>query len=326
MTEITQTTKPTNSDFDQQAINKKSYSEYQKFMKVETERVFYHVNELCKKVYEEFIGAEGTKKNLRPPNANFEDLDNADNFRMLAYYDNYYDNSITFCPDAYKLFSAMKKFESERNNKMYEKARLSLDITIGHELGHALLDSIEHDVIAKDTQGFPFYLPYRNQDRSINENGRKVHESIAQAVGIYVSQSLRGLPTDSASLSAFMLERTKGNICKATELYDDLMHKLDTYNKLEALELERRVNSDWETLLVYEYPRVGAAKAWRTSSTPIESFIKGAFAHAANFEDMNRYVLDKDGHITAANEKFARADLKTKMTMATSIFKEISEA
>ncbi len=326
MAEITQKTKPTQSDFEQQDINKRSHDEYQKFMKVETEKIFYHVNTLCKKIYKEFIGPEGAKKNLRSLNTDFEDLDNADNFRMLAYYDNYYDNSITFCPDAYKLFSAMKKFESERNNKMYEKARLSLDITIGHELGHALLDSIEHDIIAKDPQGFPFYLPYRNKDRSINENGRKVHESIAQAVGIYVSQVLRDLPTDNASLSAFMLERTKSNIGRAAELYDNIMHKLDTYNKLEALELERRVNSDWETVIVYEYPRVGAAKAWRTSSIPTESFIKDAFAHAANFEDMNRYALDEDGHMTTANGKFARADLKTKMAIAASIFKEISDA
>ncbi len=54
---------------------------------------------------------------------------------------------------------------------------------------------------------------------------------------------------------------------------------------------------------------------WRASSLSPESFIKSAFAHAASFEDINKYLLDKDGNIAAVNEKFAKANLKAKLTI-----------
>lgn len=58
--------------------------------------------------------------------------------------------------------------------------------------------------------------------------------------------------------------------------------------------------------------RGAAGMSWRASSVSPKSFIKGAFAHVASSEGINKYPLDKDGNMATAGKKFSEANPKAR--------------
>lgn len=134
---------------------------------------------------------------IEMPKIKFEEFDNTIDENKIAKY-RPYQNTIIFGIDQIPYFI-------NANNKNKDFLNKQIDIFIGHELGHYLLYNINPDII----RGM-HALDFKKSNSTIYNNYYvKNNESLAQLIGVYLSQSARNMPINNEVLAYEILDNAQ---------------------------------------------------------------------------------------------------------------------
>jgi hypothetical protein len=267
--------------------------------------------------------------------------------KTLASYNpaNY---TVNFYLSSYEMFQQMN--DSRTTEKQRKLMAEMLDETIGHELGHAVFDALktEDKIINGDqykdmTKEYPKWLVYSGP-------GKVYEESLAEAIGAYISARRSGEKSDNKSLSKRMAAELYDIASRASNMHGYLADDFEAAIKhlgIEAL-IARGVSKEYTEeevtnagmeevrkackingyfLLVYGIPRYGIILGLsERGSDSFAGFLKTAFENPdALGNGVADQILDREGSISKLDHELRRSNLERKNSILAKKFAELEE-
>jgi hypothetical protein len=257
-------------------------------------------------------------------------------------------SSIEFYLPSYKLFKRMEDAKEDKDGQ--NELRRKLDTIISHELGHAVLSSLilenlirKSDIYLKPGVEYPKWLVYDGQ-------GKRLQESLAEAIGTYLAARINGAGFDNRSLAENMMESVYNSSTGAEKLHEDYVNDFEGSVKRLGLEklgkdgaskeytdedairegrktLHRYCSENQKFLLVYCMPRLGILLGLADhSEETLAIFIKSALENpGALGMGVSNYILDKDGSMSSLAQQLDGGNIERKNELLEKSFSEIAE-
>jgi hypothetical protein len=311
-------------------ISKLEQQNFREYAEVRLKKMFEYGQTLYRNVCTEFQ-INGKIRDMQFPNIEFRPsyalLDNGsiDEAIIAAYYYNEIKsqsipkNSIIVYLPAYELFLKMASAQTEPLRKQKEKG---LDVKIGHELGHEVLDNLFNVVLSKDRSKYQFNPDY-NTDK-----GRRLHESLAELIGMYQAHGINGESTGSEAIAKSLISRLNRDGLKLEDYYKfNVLSNINNLTAQEVADEKSKCDATQAYAVEYLFPYLGITEALAASSEmPLSLFIKEAFVNPNSFSiGIPEYILDKNKILLAFTGRyFFKSDLQNKATILEQIGRDIA--